>query len=158
MDSKINGNMTYIDYLRPALYTARYVFLFEILAVSMIIYIVLPGDTSVFMSSLIYLLGIVLISLILFMVLYIRVKVEYNKLDKSDHEKIVKISENGIEYGVGENLMFFQWEDIHKKIILKDHILLYITTRSALIIPKHFFYSIQEEKEWIKLLNDYLSN
>lgn len=156
MNSKISGSITYTDNLRATLYSARHQFVLGILAVIMLVYLVLPENTTLWISLILYLLAAMIISLILLMVLYIRVKLEYKKIDKSDHEKIVKVSEKGIEYGTRENLMFFQWGDIRKRIILKDHILLYITTRSALIIPKHFFSSIQEEKEWTKLLKHHL--
>lgn len=157
MNSKISGSITYADYLRATFHSERYLLAIEILAVVTLVYLLLPENTTLLISILLYLLAIIIITLIHSILIHIRVKLEYTNIDKRVHKKIVKMSEKGVEYGTKENLMFFQWKDIRKRVFLKQHILLYISTKQSLILPKHFFSSAKEEKEWITFIKKHLS-
>lgn len=156
MNSEVGGRITYTDYFLLTIYSERYLFVIEILASIFLIYLILPAEMTIFVNVLLYLLAAIIMTLILSIIFYIRVKSEYTNVDKNYHEKIVKINEQGIEYGTKENHIFFRWKDIRRGVFLKKNIFLYISTKQALIIPKHFFSSVKEENEWVNSLKYYL--
>lgn len=153
MNLEVSGRLTYADYFRVTFHSERYLLVIEILATILLVYLILPAEMSIFVKVLLYLLAAIAITLIISIIFYIRAKLKYANADKNCHEKIVKIIEQGIEYGTKENHIFFRWEDIRKGVLLKKYILLYISSKQVLIIPKDFFRPRRKKKNGLILSN-----
>ena len=86
-----------------------------------------------------------------------------NYLYKSDRtlndEITLTLSENGINYASYRGSFNYTVEDFRKIIITKKLIAIYISYRKAILIPRHFFTSKEEELEIESFIKEkYLHN
>lgn len=157
MNIEITGGLTVKDYFLFWFHQARYLLLIELFLIVYFIFLVISEDVSQTVRILLYVFTPIAGGLFLSGISFLKIKKEYTIAEKKSHEKIVKINEKGIEYGTRQSQIFYRWEDIRRGFFLKKEILLYISRKQALIIPRRFFNSIEEEEKWIDVLKHYLS-
>lgn len=157
MESKITGELTYKDYLHFDLYKRRYSFLIIWFVGIITGTIVFPLDLYSFLNKII-LLGIPSTSYVigLFLVVMIGSKREYRSLNKRFHERVIKFDEEGLFYGMKEKQGNIQWNDIKRVVFLRRMIVLYTRSNQPFLIPKHFFSSSVEEKEWVHFIKKHV--
>ena len=89
--------------------------------------------------------------LIIFAIYFLILKIFSNYSFKSDRslkdEIILTLTENGINYASCRGSFSYTLEDFRKVIITKKLIAVYVSYRKAILIPRHFFNSKEEELE-----------
>lgn len=99
-------------------------------------------------SSYMYIFLFIIIFIVFFIIILSH---ELGKIYKSDvllHEGyLLKISENEIKDETERGSIFYKNEDFTNIIFGKKIIALYISQQKAVLIPRHCFASIEEEKE-----------
>lgn len=153
MEFKLQGELTFKDYLQVALFHQRKLILMEMVFVVVVVFFALPylSAPPLFKwASFIFFpfLG----ALFMFILIFIREKRNYSSLSKRFHEKEIQINEEGIQYGSKDSAASFKWSDIKRVDFPKGMILLYISTNQALLIPRRFFSSREEEKAYITFI------
>lgn len=159
MESEITGKITNRDFLSLELYQRRYSFLFMWLLGIIASMFVFPLELYSFVNKII-LLGIPSMSYVLFLFLVIMIlnQREYRSLSKRLYERVIQINEEGIHIGDKERKRSVEWSEIKKVVFLKRIILLYPQKNHPMLIPKHFFSSSTQEKEWIEFIKQHVPN
>ena len=89
--------------------------------------------------------------LVIFAVYFLVFKIFRNYSFKSDRtlndEITLTLTENGINYASYRGSFSYTLEDFRKIIINKKLIAVYVSYRKAILIPRHFFNSKEEELE-----------
>lgn len=89
--------------------------------------------------------------LIIFAIYFLILKIFSNYSFKSDRtlkdEIILTLTENGINYASCRGSFSYTLEDFRKVIITKKLIAVYVSYRKAILIPRNFFNSKEEELE-----------
>lgn len=159
MDSEITGKLTYGDFLQTELYRRRYSFVLGPLFILLMNYIFSAfGNIAVIADMLLTYIAPIATIIGSFVVISVMERRNYNSLDERFHERKVGISEEGIYYGIPENQESISWSTIRKVVFMKRFIILYTKNKRPLLIPKHFFSSLEEEKEWIDFIKRHLPN
>lgn len=94
----------------------------------------------------------------LFIVILIDERRNYISLAERFHERKVEVSEEDILYGYPENQVSVRWSEFKKGVFLKRLIILYTQNNQQLLIPEHFFSSVEEKNEWIGFIKSHLPN
>lgn len=159
MNTEISGTLVFKDYWRFALYQWRYSFLILWVALIIIISLVFPVETTPLIANIFtYVFFPIPYLLIFFLIVLVKERREYKSLNSRFHERIINVSEEKIRYGIRENQRDIQWSDMKKGVFFNRFILLYTKNNQPLIIPKHFFSSSTEEKEWIAFIKQHVPN
>ena len=156
MNNEIVGKLKFRDYLCCVLHKEKKIIILQVIITVIIVFLLLPKNTSLILGLFLYVFFAFLSVIFMCLVIFNRVRKNYKTLDKRFHKKIIKINEDGIEYGTKGNPGIFQWSDIRKGVFLKEMILLYISTEEAILIPRHFFSTLEEAKKWEFFINNYL--
>lgn len=129
----------------------------ETLITILIVYILVPPRTSPPLQSVLFFTFFpILGAFLMILFIWIREKKNYTSLNKRFHQKTIEIGEEGIRYGSADSKGFFRWSDIRKEAFPKESILLFISTNQALLIPRRFFTSAEEEADCISFIKDHL--
>lgn len=159
MNAKITGKLTNKDYIFFDLYRRRYSFLLVVLIGIIVAMIVFPFHLYSILEKIIV-LGFSSGGYVLFLflgVLIINTR-EYRSLNKRFHERVIQLGEEGLLYGNKGKQGTIHWNDIKKVVFLKRIIILYTRKNHPFLIPKHFFSSSTEEKEWIAFIKQHVPN
>lgn len=89
--------------------------------------------------------------IVIFLLCYTIYAISRNRRYNSDNtlkeELSMTLSENGIAVASQRGSYNYKIEDFRKIVFDKKLIAIYISTKSAILIPRHFFSSKEEEKE-----------
>lgn len=160
MELEINGIFTFKDYLQLELYQKRYSFLgTPLLATISVLLLYQPLKDDLLFDKII-LLSIPTIGAVigLFLLIFIMERRNYTSLNERFHKRRVRITEKEIYYGIPESQGSTAWSEIKKGVFFNRLIILYTKNNQPLIIPKHFFSSATEEKEWIDFIKKHVPN
>lgn len=159
MNTEISGKIVFKDYWRFALYQWRYSFLIFWVALSIIISLVFLVETTPLIANIFTIVFFPIpYLLIFFLIVLVKERREYKSLNSRFHERIINVSEEKIRYGIRENQRDIQWSDMKKGVFFKRMIILYTKSNQPLMIPRHFFSSSTQEKEWIDFIKKHISN
>lgn len=158
MNTKVSGKIKFKEYLQIAIYDNKKASVKIIITLIIAIYIIIPQNTPPVGVLLYYTLGPIWGMILHFLFVFIRNLRSYNSLSERFHEKIVQLNNEGIQYGNKGNQIFYQWSDIKKSVFLRKIIFLYTNNNRVIVIPKHFFSSLEEEKEWTDFIKSHLPN
>lgn len=159
MDDEITGKLTYKDFVRIDLYRRRYSFLMAPLFIMLVNYLIFSFGNARILGEMIPTLIASIFSIIgLFLLILIMERRNYTSLNDRFHKRMVRITEKGIYYGIPENQGSVSWSEIKKGVFFKRFIILYTRSNQPLLIPKHFFSSSTQEKEWIDFIKKHVPN
>lgn len=97
---------------------------------------------------------IMFIILLYVVVLKARIKYSYEKDRTLQDEIILTLTEKGIKYESNRGYINYTTEDFGKIIIDKKVIVIYVSTNKAILIPKHFFSTIENELEVVSFIRE----
>lgn len=93
-----------------------------------------------------------------FLIMTILNQREYRSISKRLREGVIQINEEGIHIWDKERKRSTQWSEMKKVFYLKHIIILYTRKNRPTAIPRHFFPSSAQEKEWIDFIKKHVPN
>ena len=152
MEYVLKGTLSlddYVNFNRAALLHKKSYFF--ILFICFFVIFSSPISSIIKDSSIENIIAQLLPVLIIFAIYFLILKIFSNYSFKSDRtsndEVILTLTENGINYASCRGSFSYTLEDFRKVIITKKLIAVYVSYRKAILIPRNFFNSKEEELE-----------
>ena len=164
MEYSIKGKLSFSDYkdfLLASLIYKKHRLIILILCCAFIIYqfVYTVLKTSNILTAIIELFPLIILILIYFVIFKMFTKRTYKTDSIMQQEMIYTFSEKGICWSTERGSFNYKISDFRKFIFSKKLIAIYISNRKAILIPRHFFESKeQEEKIELFIKENYMNS
>lgn len=98
-----------------------------------------------------------LILLLMFGLIFLRIRKEYNSDRMIKSELSYTINKEGIKQKIRRSTTYYEWEDIFKVCEKRDMFLVYVSRNKAILLPKRYFNLDDEIVTFKNLVRDRLT-
>lgn len=153
MKFKICGELYFKDYLRAALIVGKkFIILQGMVGIISVFLFIFPSTMSESRKWISLLFYPTIGSFIMFLVLYWRERRVFYSVDQRFHQKKIEMNEIEIISSSKASETHLLWSNVRKVIFHKKLIVIILKGGQYLLLPKHFFQSLEEEIDCISFI------